>query len=148
MLGDASEAMAVSALVSNDLDWSPGCYCARHAYFVFKRERDAVNRFLQKYESSEVADFIHHWAATHAVGGQLIKTPDGYKGKLQIFDPQGKEVLTKQYDTARTYWDLLGDMDVDAMTFLDVKPSQIFSKFLHEPRWGNGNRCSIWDPPL
>ena len=32
----------VAALISGYLDWSPGCYAARHAYFVFKRDREVI----------------------------------------------------------------------------------------------------------
>jgi hypothetical protein len=133
-LGNANEAMALSALVSNDLDWSPGCYCSRHAYFVFKRDREAVQGFMRGYDPSQIASFINDWQATHAIGGELIRTAAGYKGKLEIFDVQGAAIFTKQYDASRSYWGLLGDMDVDAMTFLDVKPSQGLIDYLHMPR--------------
>jgi hypothetical protein len=133
-LGNVNEAMALCALVSNDLDWSPGCYCARHAYFVFKRDRDAIHNFMQGYDPSQIASFIGDWQATHAIGGELIRTAGGYKGKLEIFDAKGAAIFTKQYDAARSFWDLLGDMDVDAMTFLDVKPSQPLIDYLHVPR--------------
>jgi hypothetical protein len=133
-LGDASEAMALTALISNDLDWSPGCYCGRHAYFVFKRDREAVQALLQGYDPGQVAAFARNWQATHAIGGQLIRTAAGYEGKLQIFDAQGRPILTKEYEPARSFWDLLGDMDVDAMTALDGKPSMQLAGYLHEPR--------------
>lgn len=133
-LGNASEARALTALISGDLDWSPGCYCARHAYFVFKRDRGYVRRFLQGYDPALIASFINRWNATHAVGGELIRTANGYKGKLQIFDAKGAAILTRQYDTARSYWDLLADMDADAMTALDVKPPESLVHYLRQPR--------------
>lgn len=132
--GNANEAMALAALISSDLDWSPGCYCARHAYFVFKRDREYVQQFQQGYEPSLVSSFVKRWRATHAVGGQLIRTADGYKGKLQIFDAQGKTVLNQSYDTARSFWDLLGDMDADVMTALDAKPAETMVRYLRQPR--------------
>jgi hypothetical protein len=132
-LGDSNEALALPALINDDLDWSPGSYNSRHAYFVFKRD-PAVQGFLQAYDRQQIATFVQDWQATYAIGGQLIKTADGYKGKLQIFNTRGAEVFEQTYDTPRSYWDLLGDMDVDAMTAIDVKPSQALSDFLHKPR--------------
>jgi hypothetical protein len=133
-LGSENEATALTALISDDLDWAPGCYCARHAYFVFKRERFAIARLMQGYDPTQIASLIRRWHATHAVGGELIRTADGYSGKLQIFDAQGSQIFNQTYDVPRSYWDLLGDMDADAMACLDVKPSQQLSDFLHEPR--------------
>lgn len=133
-LSNANEAMALDALISNDLDWSPGCYCSRHAYFVFKTDPDAMQNFLKGYDARQIASLINDWGATHAIGGELIRTADGYKGKIEIYNPAGSVVFTKQYAAAKSYWDLLGDMDVDAMTFLDAKPSQALNHYLHQPR--------------
>jgi hypothetical protein len=133
-LGNPSEAMALAALISSDLDWSPGCYCARHAYFVFKRDRESVVRLQAGYEPKAIASFESHWQATHAVGGELVRTAAGYKGKLQIFDAEGAAILTRKYDTARSYWDLLADMDADAMTALDGKPAKSLVDYLRRPR--------------
>lgn len=133
-LGDPNEAMALAALISSDLDWSPGCYCARHAYFVFKRDRNAANRLQARYDPQLIASFMNDWRATHAVGGELFRTKDGYEGKMQIFDPKGAAILTKQYDTARSYWHLLADMDADAMTAMDAKPPESLVQYLRRPR--------------
>ena len=133
-LGNPSEAMALAALISGDLDWSPGCYCARHAYFVFKRDPEHIQPLLQGYDPARVAALINQWQATHAVGGQLIRTRDGYKGKLQIFDAKGAVILARQCDTARTYWDLLSDMDAAAMTAMDIKPPESLIEYLRQPR--------------
>ena len=133
-VGDANEALALDALISNDLDWSPGCYCARHAYFAFKRDANRMKMLQETYDPPLVAAVMQYWHATHAIGGKLIRTPQGYTGKLQIFSPDGQIEHTQSYDQPRSFWDLLGDMDVDAMTFLDAKPSQKLANYLHEPR--------------
>jgi hypothetical protein len=136
-VGDANEAMALTALISNDLDWSPGCYCARHAYFVYKQDPDRARQFMQGYNPSAIVPYISFWEATHAIGGKLILTPDGYEGEITIFDRQGAIVYEKHYDQPRSFWDLLGGMDVDAMSFLDVKPSAPLVQYLHIPRCTN-----------
>ena len=56
---------------------------------------------------------------------------------LQIFDTNGAVILTRQYDTARPYWDLLADMDADAMTAMDVKPAESLVQYLRQPRCGH-----------
>jgi hypothetical protein len=137
-IGDSSEAMALDALVSSDLDWSPGCYCARHAFFVFKRDRDLIYTLQRGYSPSLIQLLTRHWQATHAVGGKLIRTADGYKGTLEIYDANGNQAFRRTYDAPHTFWNLLGDMDVDAMTFLDAKPSDKLASYLHQPR------CRHW----
>ena len=64
----------------------------------------------------------------------MTRTPGGYEGKLEIFAADGKRIFTRNYDRSRSFWDLLGDMDVDAMAFLDVKPSGELADYLHQPR--------------
>lgn len=133
-VGDANEGLALDELMSFDLDWSPGCYCARHATFEFNRDPAHVQALQQGYSPEAIASLIRAWKATHAVGGELIRTKAGYRGRLEIFTPDGKEVFTRSFDGSSTFWDLLGDMDVAAMTFLDVAPSQRLGAYLHEQR--------------
>jgi hypothetical protein len=133
-VGDANEALALDALISYDLDWSPGSYCARHAFFVFQRDRIEIQAMLEGYAPAQISSLIKSWRATHAVGGELTRTAAGYKGKLEIFAADGKQIFIRSYAQPRSFWDLLGDMDVDAMTFLDVKPSEELVAHLHQPR--------------
>jgi hypothetical protein len=133
-VGNPNEALAFDALMSNDLDWSPGCYCARHAYFAFKRDRNRMQALRQGYTPELIAPVIEYWRATHAIGGELVRVGNGYEGTLQIFDRDGNQVFTQVYKRPHSFWDLLGAMDVDAMTFLDVAPSDILSNYLREPR--------------
>ena len=133
-LGDAREAFALNQLISYDLDWSPGCYCSRHAFYVFQHDRIRILALQQKYAPEWVSSLIKSWRATHAIGGELTRVAGGYEGKLEIFTSDGKSVFTQNYDHPRSFWDLLGDMDIDAMTFLDVKPSDELADFLHQPR--------------
>jgi hypothetical protein len=133
-LGDSREAFALNELISYDLDWSPGCYCSRHAFYVFQHDRIRILALQQKYAPEWISSLVKYWRATHAIGGELTRTADGYEGKLEIFSSDGKPVFTHSYDQPRSFWDLLGDMDVDAMTFLDVKPSDELIDYLHQPR--------------
>jgi tetratricopeptide (TPR) repeat protein len=133
-VGDANEALALDALMSYDLDWSPGSYCTRHAFYVFEHDRIEIQAMLKGYAPAHISSLIKSWRATHAIGGELIRTAAGYEGKLQIFAADGKQIFARRYDQPRSFWDLLGDMDVDAMTFLDVKPSEELVAHLHQPR--------------
>jgi len=134
--GDANEALALDALISNDLDWAPGSHCARHAYFVFKNVRAMrYSRFATGYSAETISSLIKQCAATHAVGGKLVRTPAGYTGTLEIYSERSP--FQKTYDSPRSYFDLLGDMDVDAMSFLDVAPSQELANYLRKSRCGH-----------
>ena len=132
--GDANEANAFSFLLSHSLDWAPGCYCARHAYFAFKRARKHVLGLRSKYDRRSIRFLVNDWSASHAVGGTLRRSKEGYWGELEIYDQAGKLVLKKKYQKPREFFDLLGDMSVDAMKHFGHKPSPALVKLLHMKR--------------
>ncbi len=131
--GDPAEALAFSFLMSHSLDWSPGCYCTRHAYFIFKRDQDEMESLATAYDTKKIASRRIAWNATHAVGGTIIAGKDGYSGKLLIYDANGVAV-TRDYTAPRAYFDLLGDMTVDVMTILDEPPTPEMARHLHMRR--------------
>ncbi|HUO07619.1 MAG TPA: hypothetical protein VM008_04915 [Phycisphaerae bacterium] len=131
--GDPAEADAFAFLLSDNLDWSPGCYCARHAYFVFKEDTANMRALQRNYDPISIKEAVQGWGATHAIGGILTHTAKGYCGTLKIFDAQGLTVRSIDYAAPRSFFDLLGDMTVDAMTVLDQKPSDALAVFLHKP---------------
>ncbi len=129
--GDANEAMAMAFLLSNALDWGDGCYCSRHAYFIFKRCDEYMPALMKKYDPKLVGYLVTDWQASHGVGGKLIRCKDGYAGVLTIFDRKGKIAKEVTYDKPREFFDLLGDMAVDAIGFLSTKPTPELVKHLH-----------------
>ncbi len=132
--GDSNEALAFSFLLSHSIDWAPGCYCTRHAYFTFKRARRYMCELAINYNKEKIKFAIKDWQATHAVGGKLIQSKDGYAGTLEIYDRSGKKGLEKEYKKPREYFDLLGDMSVDVMKFLGHTPSRALVQHLHRRR--------------
>lgn len=81
-VGDASEANALAFLLSDDLDWAPGNFNARHAYFVFARSGPEMAGLAAKYDSAVIARQVDDWHATHAVGGVLRRSRAGCSGTL------------------------------------------------------------------
>ncbi len=132
--GDAREGLAFSFLLSMSLDWAPGCYCARHAYFVFKRESDQMRSFTRQYDHRQIRRLLRKWWATHAVGGVLLRGPQGYGGVLEIFGRDGTMVFSKRYDPAAEYFELLGRMSVDAMDFLGYEATPALVEHLRTRR--------------
>lgn len=130
-------ASAVSFLVSGDLDWMPGNYCSRHAYFVFKRSPVAMLALRTAYTPGVIALEIRNWAATHAVGGRVICSKAGYTGELLIFDRTGKQVFKKTYDRPVGLWQFISNLDCDAMTFWGNPPGAKLRAFLAEERCKN-----------
>ena len=129
--GDPAEANAFTFLLSNALDWSPGSYCARHAFLTFKRCRKDMRRLIQSYQPSVIAALVEDWQATHAVGGTLIRSRNGFGGKLLIYNSQGLLVFQKGYPKPRDFFELLGDMTVDGLTFFGHRPSAALARHLH-----------------
>lgn len=139
---DPNEAQAFAFLLSNALDWAPGCYCARHAYFVFKRNREEMEPLRNDYDGYDpavVRRLIKQWTATHAIGGMLTKEPGGYCGELEIYDPNGVAVLTTPYKEPRDFCVLVGDMAADAMRFFGDKPSPSLVQHLRRKRCQDPN---------
>ena len=132
--GDPAEANALAFLLSDALDWAPGNYSARHAYFVFDRGSDALRPLVANYDSDVIAREIQGWGTTHAVGGVLRRSAAGYAGRLEVFAADGSVAFAKDYGDPRPYFDLLGDMAVDAIGFFGPPPSAELAAFLHQPR--------------
>jgi tetratricopeptide (TPR) repeat protein len=131
--GDANEAHAFAFLISSALDWSQGCYCVRHAYFVFKRSKESMQALAKEYDAEKVRSSVRYWQATHAVGGKIVrqKEKDRYSGSLVIYDRMGRPALEVDYDKPRDFFDLLGDMSVDALKAMAPAPSPELVKHLH-----------------
>ena len=131
--GDPNEANAFAFLLSHALDWAPGCYCARHAYFVFKSKSARVHMtaLARGYDPERIKFLVNDWRATHAVGGKLIYTEKGYSGTLLIYDRAGRVVRNTTYDQPRSFFQLLGDMSVDAMKTFGYTPSPALVEHLH-----------------
>ncbi len=122
--GDPNEALAFSFLLSNVLDWIPGNYCARHAYFVFKSDKKGLKDISNWYNKEDIAFRVSHWQATHAVGGTLVASVKGFSGTLEIYEASGEIALTKDFKAPREYFDLLGDMAAEAMRHFDFQPTE------------------------
>ncbi len=133
-VGDPAEANALAFLLSDALDWGPGNYSSRHAYFVFDRARPLMAKLVHGYQSEIIASAIDDWSATHAVGGQLTRTKAGCTGTLEIFDRAGGLEFQRQYVEPRPYFTLLGDMAVAALAHFGPAPSVELAALLHEPR--------------
>ena len=131
---DPNEALAFSFLLSNSLDWAPGNYCTRHAYFAFKRARRYMMPLSMEYDRQTIAEAIDDWDATHAVGGTLRKVRGRYAGELNIYDRSKKVICRKVYAAPRDYFQLLGDMAVDAIGFFGHKASPALVEHLHRKR--------------
>jgi len=132
---EASNNYAVSFLLSSALDWTPGSYCSRHAYFVFKRARRYVGRLVGRPDPAMVAWALKDWGATHAVGGMLTRTNAGLSGTLNVYDRAGKIVMTKAFAKPRSASVLVGDMAAAVMTHVGHKPRPALLKHMRAERY-------------
>ncbi len=136
-LGDPDEANAFAFLLSNDLDWSPASFCQRHAYFVYKASARAELATLAPgdgYDPAAVGRLIATWRGTVAVGGKITRSAGGFSGQLVILDRGGRVIHRRAFPTPQPYFDLLGDLSVDALATLGPPPSAALVRFLHERR--------------
>ncbi len=134
---DQNKAYAFSFLLSNALDWGPGCYCSRHAYFTFKRSGLAAIEAGKTLRPTAIRALAGRWESTHAIGGEIQATPAGFTGVLKIFAADGSLLNTIRYDTPRPYFTLLGDMSVDSLTTLGWRPPPSLGDHLRLPRCKN-----------
>lgn len=131
---EPNEALAFSFLLSNSIDWAPGNYCTRHAYFAFKRGKRYMMPLRMNYDRRTIAEAIDHWDATHAVGGTLRKVRGRYAGELAIYGRSHRVVFHQVYAAPRDYFQLVGDMAVDAIGFFGHKPCPALVEHLHRKR--------------
>ena len=130
---DRTEADALTFLMSQDLDWAPQNFGARHAFFVFEREAEYLKPFRERYDDEQTSKLVKHWEATHAIGGVLQRTATGLSATLEIYDPQGKQVFQKHFP-AEPFERLLGDMDLAAMRFFGFDPPLRLAEYFYQPR--------------
>lgn len=131
---DKYKAFAFSFLLSNALDWGPGCFCARHAYFTFKRSGLAALDAGKTLRPSAIAQHAARWKATHVIGGDLVSGKRGWTGTLKVFDPAGALLREKRFKTPQPYFTLLGDMSVESLRAIGYEPSPALVAHLHVPR--------------
>ncbi len=131
---DKLKAYAFSFLLSNALDWGPGNYCSRHAYFTFKRSGLSIVDAGQTLHPSALKALAKRWSPTHFVGGEIRAGTNGFTGVLKVLDLDGVLLKAVPYDTPRPYFALLGDMSVDALQTLGYRPSPSLVAHLHIPR--------------
>jgi hypothetical protein len=132
--GNPDEANAFAFLLSDALDWAPGCYCERHAYFVFKASRDVMRPLVKQYDTAAIAGLVGHWNASHAVGGTIIRDGGMYHGEIEIFDATGHQAYHEVFAQPHSYFDLLGDMSVSALKFFGTPVSPALAAHLRVPR--------------
>jgi hypothetical protein len=142
-LGNRDEAAAFAFLLSSALDWAPGCYCSRHAYFTFKRSRRVLEPMQKEYDRLAIAPHIASWGATHAIGGSLSRSKAGYTGTLEIFNARGRTVMNKKYEDPQPYFDLLGQMAADAMRLFGDEPSPALAAYLKKPRCARAESIAL-----
>src|SRR4051794_21649474 len=132
--GDPAEAAAFAFLLSEDLNWSPRHYNTPNAFSVFRRSPEVAKRLSQVDDEAAIADTIREWQATHAVGGVLVRGPQGYVATLQIFGSDGKPVHVKEFEKPRPYFELLGDVSAETMRFFGDAPSESLVTHLRRER--------------
>jgi hypothetical protein len=121
--GTPEEAHAFSFLLSNALDWTPGCYCARHAYFVYKRTGADIIKAGRTFNPDLISQICERWQAAYAVGGILKRGKAGYSATIKLFDKDGKLVMDKTIPGPLDYFDLLGAVSSEVMRFFKYNPS-------------------------
>jgi tetratricopeptide (TPR) repeat protein len=134
-VGGKEMAYAFSFLLSNALDWAPDCYCARHAYFVFKRDPEAMQSAGKSLQKRLVRTAAKDWHVTHVVGGTLIRHgDDAFGARVVVFDRDGNKVFEHEYTTPKAYFDLVGDCACDILAFLGAKPNAALAAHLRKKR--------------
>jgi hypothetical protein len=127
-------AHALAFLLSYDLDWSPASYDSRHGYSFFKASEKLPDKETGSYEPERVAALLRNGNATHAITGLLVRGKDGYVATLQIFDRDGKMVHEKEFEQPREFFQVLGDVSCDALSYFGTPGNEALNKHLHRAR--------------
>ena len=135
-----NRAQAFAFLFSMDLDWAPGNYCNRHAYFLYNRSGANMVRLLRHYSKSAIARYFPGWQASVAVGGTLKHGVAGYTATIVLYNRHGRLIHTMRYNTPMSFWNLLGAVDAGFMTYMNEPPSPALAHYLCQPRC-NSMQC-------
>lgn len=131
------EADAFAFLLSNDLAWAPAARPYRDYLELTARQAPQMESLARKTDLDTVRQLVKRFRGTHAIGGRLRRSDDGLSGTLTIYDPQGKEAFSRTYRDPRPFWELLGDMGGDALTFFGHKPNDLLQSRLSLERCKN-----------
>ena len=132
--GSNEEAHAFAFLLSFALDWTPGTYCARHAYFIFKRSGAELIRAGRTLDPELMRPIAKRWNATHVIGGELEQHENGYSVSLRLFDQLGEEIEVSALAEPRDFSTLVGDATCAVMSAVGHEPSPALQKHLQKRR--------------
>ncbi len=104
---DSLQQLTFPCFLSFKFDFVPDNYSARHPGFVFRKESLSS---LKPDNTQVIVDYIADWKATHAIGGSIVQTKDGYSGELLVFNDSGEQVLRQVYSKPVPYFTLMGQM--------------------------------------
>ncbi|MBW8015177.1 MAG: hypothetical protein FVQ82_03250 [Planctomycetes bacterium] len=127
---DDYQPLTFPSLLSFKFDFVPDNYSARHPAFIFRRE--PVWKIMPE-ETEKISKYITEWHATHAFGGKVIYTQEGYSGQLLVWDKDGNEVLKQNYKKACPYFTLMGKMVRSWMEYRKQEVSEELYKELTLP---------------
>lgn len=130
--GDDREGCAMSFLMSFLLDWIPGNYAEMRPYSIFEQDKAICQELRAAYDGQKIAQLMRKWNATCAVGGEIVQSVEGYRGMLEVYGRDGK-VWTQKYDQPGGFFDLLGDMSVDACKQMGFTPTEKLTAEMHRP---------------
>lgn len=106
-------------------------FYSRSPAFIFRQDNIAVK--LGVTDAKAIAAYIKRWSATHAIGGSITATADGYSGELLVFNAAGARVLRKTYVAPQPYFTLMGHMVEDWMDYRHQPHSPALQAELERP---------------
>lgn len=122
---DDKQPLTFPCLLSFKFDFVPDNYSSRHPAFIYRK--DPIWN-VRPDQTKKIAAYIEDWEATHAVGGTVIQTEDGYTGLLLVFDRYGIELVRQAYDETVPYFTLMGRM---VRTWMEYRRQEV-SEGLYE----------------
>jgi len=130
--GKTTMTYAFPFLLSYKFDWVEDNYCTRHPYFIYKRDRKHFQNF-RGADTAFIKGYAKSWRGTHVVGGSVVSSGNFWGGQLQVFGADGTAVFEKKYDLKYGYFELMGQMVIDWITFRKQECSDLLKAELILP---------------
>ncbi|MHB9025960.1 MAG: hypothetical protein ACYC7E_17615 [Armatimonadota bacterium] len=128
---DPNQPLTFPSLLKFKFEFVPDNFTMRSPAFIFQTQPPA--RKLTAGDTKIIPEFIKYWNATHAIGGELVESAQGFRGKMLVFDKTGAQVLTREYATPLPYFTLMGRMVQDWMAFRKQPVSEWLKTELERP---------------
>lgn len=128
------EGHTLAFLLDNALRWVPLATAVRNTDIVSTGSVKPRTEPDKLYVSGMLSSLARSYGASHLVGGDIDKTPEGYTGRVVVYDSAAEPVFSRTFDEPTEFSQLAGDMAIAVMQYAGYAPSPALQAHVRSKR--------------